>query len=350
VTLSNDLEDLIRQNVSLGKASSGGFESCKCSDCDDYKARGGFKFEGDNIVYSCFNCGLKTGFFGGDAKMFGGKFLKLLVSFGIPEEQLKHLRAKHVITVGPKAQKTVQQVAEDIVKYAPPKSIEPPGNMHLVSEDTSPWCIVAREYLSTRALSSADYDFFISEESYHEGRLITLFWHGDRLIYWQARSMDPSIEPRYHNPYDADKDKIIFNYDELSTGPSVEPLFVVEGALDAISIGKRACAINGSTLSEWQFNELKKVARKGRKLIFIIDPDLNGYNLGIKVLKEGWHITMMPAGVGDANKARIRFGKLWLLNHITSTAVTDIAGKLLLTARCEKKKPHVNTRKTTTTN
>jgi hypothetical protein len=353
MSLYQDLETLIRSHVSLSRPNGLGFEQCKCRDCDDYKDRGAFKFDGYVIGYNCFNCGLKLKFDSVEHKRPSKRFISLLVSFGAQEDVIKALVAKNIIASGSLAkpipgQMTAKEATEEIERWAPPKTIDTPSGWVPIESDASPWSLVAREYLASRALTPQDYQFYVSDDMYYEGRIIIPFWHAGRLTYFQARSLDDTIiSPRYINPHQVDKDKIIFNYDELINGPTVEPLFVSEGAIDAISIGKRGIALNGSTVSDWQMAELKKVARRGRKLIFIIDKHENGYNLGMKVLKEGWHVTVLPDGVDDANKGRVRFGKLWLLNHVTSTAVTDLAGRLLLASKCEKKKAH-EPRKTAT--
>ena len=340
MSLYTDLETLIRSHVHLGRENNAGFAQCKCADCDDYKERGAFKFDGSVIGFNCFNCGLKLKFDSNETKRPSNKLIQLLVAYGVQEEVVKALVAKNLIQSGSLSGSPVaaKEAALKIEKWSPPKEHPiPPSWVQLDSR--SDWGEVAVEYLRIkRGLTPQDYKFFVSDERAFQGRLIIPFWHGSRLIYWQARSLDDTVfSPRYINPT-ADKEKIFFNYDELSDGPSVEPLFITEGAIDSISIGKRAAALNGSTLSDWQFAELKKVARRGRKLVFIIDKNENGYNLGMKALKEGWHVTVLPDGVDDANAGRVRFGKLWLLSHLTSTAVTDIAGRLLLTAKCEKKK------------
>lgn len=117
-----------------------------------------------------------------------------------------------------------------------------------------------------------------------------------------------------------------------------DPLFVTEGPLDALSIGNNAVALLGSTLSEFRERELKKMATR-RKIIFVIDKNSNGYKLGQKVLKHSdleWYITCFPDNLDDSNDALNKYGKLWLISHITSTATKGVAGKALLEVRCER--------------
>jgi hypothetical protein len=145
--------------------------------------------------------------------------------------------------------------------------------------------------------------------------------------------MDDTAKLRYLNP-SIDKEKLIFNYNELLDGSGV--LYVTEGAIDALSIGP-AIAISDSHLSEWKLDELKKAVTRGRRLVFVIDKNLPGYKLGLKALKEGWSVAVMPDGIDDANQCRRKFGRLWLLNHLNTTSVSGFAGEVLLRMKCERK-------------
>lgn len=145
--------------------------------------------------------------------------------------------------------------------------------------------------------------------------------------------MDASLEPRYYNPPVGDKERIMFNYDELSSGSG--NLYVTEGAIDALSIGP-ATALSDSHVSEWKFAELRKAAERGRKIIFVIDKNKVGYDLGQAALKEGWSVVVMPDGVDDANRCRIRFGRLWLLNYLATTHAAGVAGEVMLRMKCDR--------------
>jgi hypothetical protein len=330
---AQEFENLIRRYVSLGRRSAKGYEPTVCAVCNDYKERGGFKFEGTGFThYACFNCGTSIIYDPNEHDRVPRRFKELLTSFGIPLDEVEHIAARAFFAK--RGEKASDQPNKPV--WTPPKEIEPPpGNLIDINTDVSPWCEVAREYLRIeRGLEPDDWPFFVSDDKRLECRIIIPFMHKDRLIYWQARAMDKSLQPRYMNPF-VEKDKIIFNYDEIYQRTQ-EPLFVTEGPIDAISIGPRAISMTGSTLSDWQLGELRKAA-KYRKLIFVIDKNGNGLKLGLKVLAEGWFVTVMPDNIDDSNQARKRFGRLWLLNHITSTAVTGFAGKLLLEMKCEKK-------------
>jgi DNA primase len=174
--------------------------------------------------------------------------------------------------------------------------------------------------------------FYVSDNEKWIGRVIIPYIFREKIVYWQARSMDETITPRYKNP-SIDKENLFFNMDEIYRYTD-EPLFVTEGPLDARSIGKNGVALLGSTLSEFRERELNKIAAR-RKIIFVIDKNLNGYKLGQKVLKHNWSITCFPDNVDDSNDALQSYGHLWLINYITTTAVNGFQGRTLLEVRCK---------------
>lgn len=327
-----DLESLIRRHIVLGKPSPKGYETVKCAKCNDYKVRGGFKFEAGNVVYSCFNCSTKAVY-----SQDGGKISKamkeVLLAFGIPDAEIEKC-----VSLSFFREKKTDAPSEPVKKHLelPTTEAPLPARSVLITTDDSPWCEVAREYLKGRGISPTDLPFYVSDDEKWMCRVIIPYFFREKIVYWQARSMDELITPRYKNP-STEKENLFFNMDEVYRYTD-EPLFVTEGPLDALSIGKNAVAMLGSTLSEFRERELKKAASR-RRVIFVIDKNLNGYKLGQKVLKEEglqWYVTCFPDNVDDSNEALQKFGRLWLVNHVTTTAAKGFAGRTLLEVRCER--------------
>lgn len=325
------LEDLIKRYIHLGPPSAKGFHGVKCAGCNDYKVRGGFKFD-DKIVYSCFNCGSESSFVydpGRSSISRNGR--KTLLAFGIPENELNN-------ALGAAAFAKKDQVSDE----PPPKpettfpteELKLPANTYLITSDESPWCQVAREYLALRKLKATDYPYFVSESPSYLGRVLIPYYYRDKLVYWQGRSLDPSIEPRYKNPV-VSKENILFNVNELLRYTE-EPLYVTEGPLDALSLGSNAVALTGSSLTEFKIRELARAARH-RRVVFVIDKNSRGRSLGEQVLRAGvtnWYVVCFPTGVEDANEALITYGKLWMLQYITDSAVQGMTGQLHLEKHC----------------
>jgi len=330
-----ELEQLIRRHVPLGKRSSKGFEVTKCKVCDDYKERGGFKFDISTVGYSCFNCGCKIMYKEGERP--SKKFKDTLEAFGIPHEEVELLIGKAFFNRSSTSALAAALGPKRPAPWSPPKTVEPPKTFYDVTTDQSIWCEVARAYLEIeRGFKPEPGQFYVSDDKGLQARVIIPFTHRDRLIYWQARVMEKDVEPRYINPT-TDKEKVFYNYDQLWNSTSNEPLFVSEGPLDAYSIGPNAVSLTGSSLSSWHLEELRKVAARGRKIVFVIDKNDNGHALGKIALAEGWFVTVMPDNIDDANDGLKTHGRLWLLSHLASTAVSGFAGQVLLETKCMKK-------------
>jgi hypothetical protein len=331
----DDLEALIRRYVVLGKRSPKGFEVVKCLKCNDYKERGGFKFEGGRVGYSCFNCHASGGF--DPQKHVVSVPLKLkeiLLAFNIPESEIDSVVKAAFFKNGGKLKVDPTAVEAPVKKHVglPQELSIPRGTSLLTAESTDPWAQVALEYLKGRALGPQDHAFMISDLPAYQGRLIIPYYFRGKVIYWQGRSLDDSIQPRYKNPT-VEKENILFNLDELYRHTD-EPLFVSEGSLDAISIGQLGVALTGSVLTEFKIRELQRVSQR-RKVIFLIDKNKNGYDLGMQALDLGFYVTTFPDNIEDANHARVRHGHLWLVSYLATTHSTGFAGKLTLKLTCK---------------
>lgn len=334
LNLTDDLESVIRRYVILGELSPKGFHTLKCQVCNDYKIRAGFKFDGGAVGFSCFNCGAKGKYSPTEhAYSISDNMMSILTSFGVPEDEVKKAIAKNFFnpSVITKTESEKKGLA------FPTKECPLPYNTYPITSDESPWCEVARQYLLNRGIDPTISKFFVSESPHYLCRVIIPYYFRDKIVYWQGRSMDESIDPRYKNPV-VDKDNIFFNMDEIYRYTD-DPLFVSEGPLDALSIGKTAIATLGSVLSEFQIRELKKAASR-RRIIFVTDKNANGYKLGMSVLSmeiPNFFVACFPDNIEDANDALQKLGRLFIATHLISTAANGFSGKLLLEMKCSKK-------------
>ena len=317
---TEDLEGLIRRYIVLGKKSPKGYEILKCAKCNDYKPRGGFKFENGNMHYACFNCSCSTGYLAN--KRVSKEFKSVLVAFGIPESEIDST------VFFSKNEEKPTEVNSKAKVDLPNQAVPLPTGSVSINDDSCQWSGAARQYLKSRCLPIAEYSYFVTDEDSYVGRVIIPYYFREKIIYWQARSMDDEfIQPRYKNPI-VEKENIIFNMDEIYRYTD-DPLFVTEGPLDALSIGKNAIALAGSTLSEFRFREIQKAASR-RRIIFVIDKNKTGYKLGQTALNQNWDVVCFPDNIDDANDALKKLGRLWIISHLVSSAVRGFQGKLLL--------------------
>jgi hypothetical protein len=149
----------------------------------------------------------------------------------------------------------------------------PEGYTNIALGDNSLGC-KARYYMSNRGfdigyLSSKGYGY--CNKGKYLGYIIIPCFSNGRLIYFYARRFMGG-GPRYNNPTTEDfgigKAKIIYNIDALRIYKRV---FLVEGAINADTIGDQAIATGGKFISSWQMNEILKSPVE--RIVIILDPD-----------------------------------------------------------------------------
>ena len=147
----------------------------------------------------------------------------------------------------------------------------------------------AKAYLQKRALDPIMLDQMgigycnkSNEESNknYYGYLLIPFKIRGRLLYYIARDFLGNQLPKYKNPPKEDvgigKGDLFFNEDALSIHNNV---FVLEGAIDAITLSQRAIAMCGNKLTKIQSMKLHN--SKAKRFIFI--PDVGFYKLWVKM-------------------------------------------------------------------
>ncbi len=320
------IESLIRSHVALGKRTNKGFESLKCQCCNDYKYRGGFKFEDGVIFYNCFNCGKNPVHNEAETQM-SGKFREVLRCYGITDDDIDEELNKVFFERGgkftdgqPKPKKDSAPDPYRLVEIEPP-----PGSYRVVqAAPDDPWGEVAREYLKLRHLNPDDPKFMLSTAPEYRDRLIIPTYRYGKLVYWQARAFDDGDRFRYIN-CEIPKENVIYGYENLQSHTK-KPLFVTEGFFDAELV--QGASILGSSISEYQRHELRNV--RNRPVVFVIDKDRNGKKLGRRVLAEGWQITFISGEIDDISESFGKMGKLWTVSNLMENIKEGLEAQLWL--------------------
>ncbi len=321
------IQDLIQLNVKFEGKSNNWFH-CRCKLCDDYKVRASFKFE-DTIKYNCFNCGdtenmyYKTG-----SRYMTSEFRTLLNRFGIDDIDIDKELAQNFF----KGEATGLVVSKSKDEAKAVEIDMPPGSYQVTEADESnPWTVITEMYLESRGLSLHDHKWFLSTDPQYEGRMIIPYYKNGKVIYWQARAFDDNAKKRYIGA-SVPTEPILFNYDELDRYID-SPLFVMEGAIDAISIG--GVGMVGSKLYKARIEAFK---RTKRRLIFVIDKkdkQNNGYNLGIDAVKNGWEITAVDGVATDVNDSVNKYGKLFTVKSLIENTKSDFEAQVFLETVCK---------------
>lgn len=293
------LADIIQQRVSLGKISSTGFFNLRCPVCNDHSERGGFKFDGDTTGYSCWNCSSKFKYEEGSGKL--SKNAKdILEAFGISREDLRELTSSIFLNQN-KEESEINLKGMTAVKLHTPEVAFPDRTRPLLSDGHEAFQEPILEYLIGRSIDPLQHQLYFSLDPKLLRRVIIPFWRDGKLIYWQARTIDEGVKPRFLNCVVA-KDAVLYGYDKLHTYEAA-PLFVTEGVFNALLVD--GISIMGAALNAAKLEVLK---RTKRRLIFVRDRDSQGDALSQQVLENGWEITTVDQRVNDINASVTRFG------------------------------------------
>lgn len=293
------LSELIEEKISLGRENDNGWRAARCAVCNDHSERGGFIWDGIYTSYNCFNCATKFKYEEGTGKL--SKTAKdVLEAFGITREILSELTSSIFLNQAEK-EKDVDLASLTKVKLTTPEVAFPDRTRALLSDGHEALQEPILEYLIDRRIDPLKTKWYFSLDQRFLRRVIIPYWRDHKLIYWQARSIDAGVKPRYLNCVVA-KDAVIYGYDQLSSYEGT-PLFVTEGVFDAEIVD--GIAILGSSLNAAKIEVLK---RAKRRLIFVIDRDQTGGELGLSVLKNGWEITFVDLKAKDINDSVVKFG------------------------------------------
>lgn len=157
-----------------------------------------------------------------------------------------------------------------------PKSIPQllPEGFKNISDGDSQLARTMRNYIKKRGFSIEEASKFGigygTRDKYFGYLIIPYTYHG-QLRYFNARRV-LGVGPRYNNPdketTGLGKEFIIFNQDALEMYNSV---YICEGAINALTLGNRAIALMGKSISQYQLNLLIKSQVK--RFILLLDPD-----------------------------------------------------------------------------
>lgn len=140
-----------------------------------------------------------------------------------------------------------------------------------------------KDFVKSRKIS---FECFVATRGKFQNRIIIPLEIEGKIVYFQARRIIETIEPKYLNPT-IDKSNIILNIDKWDPDKDV---IVTEGLLDAMTIGIQGTTCLGAAINDEFIKNILDNLNKG-KLIIATDNDEAGKNtvkkiLGIQIDKE----------------------------------------------------------------
>ncbi len=303
------------------KSSPSGWTSFNAPCCQhrghspDTRKRGGLRFDGNGIVYNCFNCKFSTGWQPGSP--FGEKIKSLSRWMGASEDDIRAMVFEALKTE-----------AEDYEspEYQPKIEFEekslPEHSMSLmewsgllegeIEEKIGPQFIEVLRYLMNRGYDNPfDYDFYWSPTPGYIDRVIVPFrWQG-QIVGNTARKITDG-KPKYlsdQHPH------FVFNFDQQKEDQKY--IFVCEGPFDALSINGVALLTND--IADQQARIINSL---GAEVIVIPDQDEAGLELIKKAIHYNWSVAFpnWNNDVKDVADAVQKYGKLFVIVDAIKTA------------------------------
>ena len=247
----------------------------------DTRKRGGIRFDGNGVVYNCFNCKFSTGWQPGSP--FGEKMKTLARWMGASEDTIKELVFEAMKTESEEykpeeQQSTIAFENKELPEAAMPIS-EWVNSSYLadVSEDIGP----VIDYVYSRGMDPLTDNFYWSPAPGYVDRVIVPFrWEG-RIVGNTARKVNNG-KPKYlsdQHPH------FVFNFDKQTEDQKY--IFVCEGPFDALAVGGVALLTN--EIAEQQSRIINSL---GAEVIVIPDQDRAGLVLFDRAAELNWSVAM----------------------------------------------------------
>lgn len=289
------------------------FFNCPCcyhTEDADKKRRGNILFEGDNIVYQCFNCKYKWVLT--PESVISKKVATWLKDLGATTKDIQ----KFYSLFNEFQEKSVGNVTTKVVQKREIRSL--PTNYKSVKEslikgETHPSFTAVMRYITERNPRLLGWaDLMWAENQYNF--LIPCYEYGE-VVGYSLRKLADDINNKYihYIPHG-----YIFNYDNLLQDRKYE--IICEGQSDAL-------AINGVSILSNIFtpDRLKRILpfTNDKEIILLPDRDRSGKKMIQQVLDENLPFSVSfpnwEKGIKDAEEAVKKYGRLYTIYSIISS-------------------------------
>lgn len=298
------------------KASPSGWNSFNAPCCQhrghkpDTRKRAGIRFDGEGIVYNCFNCKFTTGWQPGSP--FGEKIKSLCRWLGANEDDIKDLVFESLKTESTDYQQHEYQPKIDFPNKELPEGAMPLSEWASIGgEDIDKFILPIFDYLIERGFDPLSENFYWSPSLGYEDRVIIPFRYQDRIVGNTARKITKG-KPKYisdQHPH------FVFNFDRQKEEQKY--FFICEGPFDALSINGMALLTND--VADQQNRIINSLI--GEKIV-IPDQDRAGLILFDRAAELDWSVAMpnWDDDIKDVADAVRRYGKLFVIIDAIKTA------------------------------
>jgi len=290
----------------------------------DTRGRGGTKIDGitGGIVYSCFNCGFKTGYRPG--KQLFHKTRKLLSWMGASPNDISRMVIEALRVRDMPSTVVVESKVHEEIDFkerglpAGALSFEQWAEFYILKDSNvyPKGLVTAVQYASNRLGDISNMDLYWTEDndSAMNKRLIIPFTWKGKTVGYTARSFKKLIRPKYLNNVDSN---YVFGTDNLVKESDF--VLVFEGPIDAMLMN--GVAVLSNIVSVEQADLIEDL---GKKIIVVPDMESTGTRLIDSAIEFGWSVSFpdWEEDIKDAGEAVQRYGKLFTLKTIISNILS----------------------------
>lgn len=267
----------------------------------DTRKRAGVRFDGNGVIYNCFNCKFSTVWQPGT--QFGAKIKSLCKWLGASDDDIKTLIFESLKTEAAEYQsESYRPKIEFTERDLPESAMRLSEWANLDRDEVNEFLIPIFDYLLNRGFDPLSDQFYWSPSAGYENRVIIPFWYQGKIVGNTARKITEG-KPKYLSDQPPN---FVFNFDRQSQDQKY--VFVVEGPFDAISIGGVALLTND--ISQQQARIINSL---GAEVIVIPDQDQAGMNLIKRAIEHDWSVAFpnWDADVKDCADAVLKYGRLF---------------------------------------
>ena len=306
-------------NKSRTKMSPAGWSTRNAPCCEhqgqtrDKRGRGGLKIDNtEAITIHCFNCSWSCSYTPG--KPLFPKFQKTLRWLGISEQQLNKLKLESLRIANPEI--TVNVAPRAIIPIELPE-------YKLLNNHTAEYPDHI-QYLNNRGIESSDFPFLVSDDLEFKNRIIVPFILKNCIIGYSARTILPNIKARFLMRQSTD-----FVFGMHWVEPNHDWIILSEGLFDALSV--KGLAVMHNEINEAQ---VEMINRLNRRIICVPQLDSSGlacteHSLIQTAIANNWEISFPEWDCKDINAAYIKYGRLFVIQHILKQRTTgSLAAKI----------------------
>lgn len=300
---------------SKAKHSPSGWTSFNAPCCQhrghkpDTRKRAGVRFDGEGVIYNCFNCKFTTGWQPGSP--LGEKMKTLCKWLGASDDTIKELIFEALKSESGEYQP--QQIFNtNFTEKELPEAAMPISQwLEMYDDMTAEFLNPVVDYVFSRGFDPLSKNFYWSPASGYSDRVILPYYYQGRIVGSTARKITNG-KPKYisdQHPH------FVYNVDQQNEHRRY--LLVTEGQFDALSIDGVGLLTND--ISEQQSRIINSM---GKDVIVVPDQDSAGLNIIDRAVELGWSVAFpnWDSDIKDCADAVQKYGKLFVVVDIIKTA------------------------------